>query len=102
MKYPMILSRIVSVIFFFFSRISSSCGDFIFAKIEINNVGIILPMIFMVFFSAWGIILNMFHFTSNGKWLLAIISGLLLCFEAWMIIEEIICAKKNIKRIFVN
>ena len=53
-----------------------------------------IPMVFMVFMTAWAMVLNIRNFIENRNWLLVAINGIIILFVAWMIIEVISVMRK--------
>mgnify|MGYP000875328823 FL=1 len=48
-----------------------------------------IPMIFMVFMTTWGMVANFRNYVAAGNTLLAVIDGIIIVLEAWMIVEAI-------------
>jgi carbon starvation protein len=48
-----------------------------------------LPMIFMVFMTTWGMVANLRNYMAAGNTLLAVIDGIIIVLELWMIVEAI-------------
>jgi carbon starvation protein len=55
----------------------------------------LVPMIFMVIISSWGMVYNILDFTGKGQLHLSGVSILLLMFEIWMIVESILVVRKG-------
>ena len=53
-----------------------------------------IPMIFMVFMTAWAMVLNIINFIKTGNWMLVVINGIIILFVVWMIIEVIAVVRK--------
>jgi carbon starvation protein len=53
-----------------------------------------IPMVFMVFMTAWAMVLNITNFIKTGNWLLVVINGIIILFVVWMIIEVIAMVRK--------
>ena len=52
-----------------------------------------LPMVFMLFMTAWAMKINLANYYSSGKWLLFSFGVIIVFLEIWMIIESIIVLK---------
>ncbi len=48
-----------------------------------------IPMIFMVFMTTWGMVANFRNYVAAGNTLLAVIDGIIIVLEVWMIVEAI-------------
>ena len=48
-----------------------------------------IPMIFMVFMTTWGMVGNFRNYVAAGNTLLAVIDGIIIVLELWMIVEAI-------------
>jgi carbon starvation protein len=48
-----------------------------------------LPMIFMIFMTTWGMVGNLRNYIAAGNTLLAVIDGIIIVLELWMIVEAI-------------
>ncbi len=48
-----------------------------------------IPMIFMVFMTTWGMAANFRNYVAAGNTLLAVIDGIIIVLEVWMIVEAI-------------
>jgi len=46
-------------------------------------------MIFMVFMTTWGMVANFRNYVAAGNTLLAVIDGIIIVLEVWMIVEAI-------------
>ncbi|WP_066504279.1 carbon starvation protein A [Abyssisolibacter fermentans] len=57
----------------------------------------IIPMIFMMFMTGWGMIDNIIGFFGKSEWLLFVIGIVIIVLEIWMIIEAINVVKKSKK-----
>lgn len=53
------------------------------------------PMVFMVITSSWAMVEMIQRFFVSGRHLLVVIGGIILCLEAWMVVEAIICVKRK-------
>ena len=71
---------------------------YVMKELKTNPWPILIPMIFMIISSSWAMVVSVIHFLKTGSELRFIIGSVLLFFEAWMIVEAIIC----IKRLRVN
>lgn len=49
----------------------------------------LIPMVFMIGMTGWGMILNMIEFYQNQNWLLLILDIIILGLELWMIVESV-------------
>ena len=47
----------------------------------------LIPCIFMLFMTIWGLILNIEQFIVTSNWLLVTIGGICLLLSAWLIVE---------------
>jgi len=54
----------------------------------------LVPMVLMIVTSSWAMLINLREFSSSGQWHLAVIGGLMLVFEIWMILEAVLCIRK--------
>ena len=48
-----------------------------------------IPMIFMVFMTTWGMVGNFRNYLAAGNTLLAVIDGIIIVLEVWMIVEAV-------------
>ncbi|MBP7892189.1 MAG: carbon starvation protein A [Firmicutes bacterium] len=48
-----------------------------------------IPMIFMVFMTTWGMVGNFRNYVAAGNTLLAVIDGVIIVLEVWMIVEAV-------------
>jgi len=48
-----------------------------------------IPMIFMIFITTWGMVANLLSYMAKGNMLLSIIDGVIIVLEIWMIVEAI-------------
>ena len=48
-----------------------------------------IPMIFMVFMTTWGMVGNFRNYVAAGNTLLAVIDGIIIVLEVWMIVEAV-------------
>lgn len=46
-----------------------------------------LPMIFMIIITTWGMIANFLNYVAKGNWLLTVIDGIVILLEVWLIVE---------------
>jgi carbon starvation protein len=46
-------------------------------------------MIFMIFMTTWGMIANFRNYLAAGNTLLAVIDGIIIILEIWMIVEAV-------------
>ncbi len=53
-----------------------------------------IPMIFMIIMTTWGMAGNFFNYLAAGSTLLAVIDGLIILLEIWMIIEAVTVLNK--------
>jgi carbon starvation protein len=53
-----------------------------------------IPMIFMIIMTTWGMVGNFFNYLAAGNTLLAAIDGLIILLEIWMIIEAVTVLNK--------
>ncbi|MGB4633679.1 MAG: carbon starvation CstA family protein, partial [Bacillota bacterium] len=53
-----------------------------------------IPMIFMIIMTTWGMVGNFFNYLAAGSTLLAVIDGLIILLEIWMIIEAVTVLNK--------
>jgi len=49
----------------------------------------VIPMIFMVFMTTWGMVANFRNYVAAGNTLLAVIDAIIIVLEVWMIVEAI-------------
>ncbi|KPU26661.1 carbon starvation protein CstA [Caloranaerobacter sp. TR13] len=55
----------------------------------------LIPMIFMILMTGWGMVYNIIKYASNSDWLLFIIGIIIMVLEIWMIIEAYKAIKKS-------
>ena len=65
------------------------------ARKKVSMVYTGIPMVFMIFMTAWAMILNIQKFYNTSNWLLLCIGLVVLMLEIWMIIESIIVLKAH-------
>lgn len=46
-----------------------------------------LPMIFMIIITTWGMIANFLNYVAKGNWLLTVVDGIVILLEVWLIVE---------------
>jgi len=49
----------------------------------------VIPMIFMVFMTTWGMVANFLNYLAKGNILLTVIDGIIIVLELWMIVEAV-------------
>ena len=54
----------------------------------------IVPMIFMLFMTAWAMKINVVSYYAKGNWLLFVINVIIIALEIWMVIESLIVLYK--------
>ena len=59
------------------------------AQKDTPTVYTMIPMIFMIIMTTWGMVGNFFNYLAAGNTLLAVIDGLIILLEIWMIIEAV-------------
>lgn len=57
----------------------------------------VIPMIFMMIMTAWGMVHNIINFYGNSDWLLVSIGIIIMLLEVWMIIEALLVIKRHRK-----
>ncbi|WP_425448180.1 carbon starvation CstA family protein [Dethiothermospora halolimnae] len=55
----------------------------------------LLPMVFMMIMTGWGMVHNILNYFSDSKWLLFFISIIIMMLEVWMIIESFKAIREN-------
>ncbi len=68
------------------------------AKKNKSIIFTVIPMVFMMIMTGWGMIRNIINYYSSSDWLLFVIGIIIMILEIWMIIEAI----KAIKKFKVN
>jgi carbon starvation protein len=58
-------------------------------KKRIRALYTLIPMVFMIAVTGWAMVINLQEFVLGGDWHLAIIGGLILLLEIWMIVEAV-------------
>jgi carbon starvation protein len=62
---------------------------------EVNYLYTLIPMIFMLFMTAWAMKINLVDFFKQQNWLLVIVGSIITILELWMIIETVILLLEN-------
>ncbi|MGA1791631.1 MAG: carbon starvation protein A [bacterium] len=53
----------------------------------------LIPFIFMIIMTIWGLFLNIKDFVASSNWLLVVIGGICLVLSAWLVIEGILVSQ---------
>lgn len=54
-----------------------------------------IPMIFMIVMTTWGMVANFRSYLAAGNMLLTVINGLIILLELWMIVEAVTVLSKS-------
>lgn len=57
----------------------------------------LIPMIFMILMTGWGMVYNIIKYAGNSDWLLFVIGIIIMILEIWMIVEAYKAIKKSKK-----
>lgn len=60
------------------------------ARKKVPIVYTAIPMVFMVFMTAWAMQINLVHFYANREWLLLSMGSIITLLQVWMLIEGVI------------
>lgn len=67
------------------------------AKKKKPTIYTLIPMVFMMVMTAWGMVHNIINFYESSKWLIFVIGIIIMILEVWMIIEAITVLRKTKK-----